>query len=188
MAAVGGARAADRIRQRANPADVVLTTTDGKGGPPLTVGLRPLRHRCPVEQVGHVTLDVVELVLLQDAFEDVEADTLVGLDDGGIEPALLVEADRASVAERARPALTLLPVLQHRRFVVPVVDDRHVQQRQLPHGATLRRGAVSLIAWRAAAPAPPPGGCRRPASPARWRRGGRRSSPRCTGAPRSRRW
>ncbi len=82
MPPVRRARAADRVGQRSHPAEVPLSTVGTERGTPMAVERCTLGDGRPFEHLGHVALDVVELLLGQDPLEDVEAVTLVRVDDG----------------------------------------------------------------------------------------------------------
>ena len=98
----------------------------------------PLVDRRPLEDVGHVALDVVELVLVEHALEDVEAVCARRRRGWPGRPRRAVEADRPRLPSARARRLALLAVADHVRLVLAVVDDRDLEQWQLPHGPNVR--------------------------------------------------
>ena len=124
---MGGVGTTERVRQRPHPGDVAGLAVRPQRRPAVAVKRRALADRRPVQQVGHVPLDVVELGLGQHTLEDVKPRPSVGVDDDGVDGAVGVETDWTTVAERQRPSRARFPIANHRRLGIAVVDDWHFE-------------------------------------------------------------
>ncbi len=125
VAAVGGSGPAERVGEGLDPAQVARDTAAAERRPPLAVELRVLRHRRPFQELVHVALEVGELVLAEQALEDVEAAARVRRPNLGSQRAARVEAQRPAIAEAECPRGALRAVARHRRLFVAVIALEH---------------------------------------------------------------
>ena len=143
--------AAEGIGERLRPEEGRGLAAEGEGGPALRIHRRPLLDRKPVDDVEEVRLDVVELLLAEHPFEDVETAPPVGVEDVRVERPVGAETDRAAVSELKGAAFAVLQVRLEGRLFRAVVHPRHRRHRladRSAHGVPLPsrapRGAVIL--------------------------------------------
>ena len=106
-------------------------------------------YRRPLQQVGHIPFQVIELLLCEHAFEDVEPHAPIGAQDVGVQVALFVEADGAPVTERQRPLAALGPVANHGRFIGAVIDRRDFGEgKRGGHHAVRQKSAMETAVSR----------------------------------------
>ena len=130
---MGVVRAADRVRQRFDPADASGLPAAVESGLAVFVHLCSGRNRRVLQQAGQIALDVGKFLGGQQALEDVEAVAPIGIEDRRVERAVRAEAERAPIVEGERPRRSGFAVTHHFRFGVAVVDRRGFVQGQGGH-------------------------------------------------------
>src|SRR5579872_3670920 len=133
MTSVGIRGAADRIGERFYPTHGWGLAIGPERRSSLAIDDRTFRDRRVRDDVGHVALDVLEFVVLQQSLEDIEPAALVSIEDRAIEVALGIEADRAAIAEPHRAFLALATIALHRSLIGPIIDDGYLDERQTCH-------------------------------------------------------
>lgn len=114
MPALIPAGSPERIAQGPGEAERGARQLRSDGRPPASIDRRAGLDRGAGEDPLDVGAQLLELVLADDAFEDVEAAAPVGLEDVPMDPAVGLEPESPAIAELERALLALAHVVAHR--------------------------------------------------------------------------